>query len=49
MGKNSRRADLVIFINGLPLVVFEFKNPFDAAVGVANAHNQIQNYLLDMP
>lgn len=49
VGKNSRRADLVIFINGLPLVVFEFKNPFDAEVGIDNAHNQIRNYVLDIP
>ena len=33
MGKNNRRCDLLIFINGLPLVVFEFKNAFDAKVG----------------
>ena len=48
-GKNNRRTDLLIFINGLPLVLFEFKNPFDAKVSVANAHNQIENYVLDIP
>jgi type I restriction enzyme, R subunit len=49
VGKNSRRADMVIFINGLPLVVFEFKNPFDAEVGIDNAHRQIGHYVLDIP
>jgi type I restriction enzyme R subunit len=49
VGKNSRRTDLLIFINGLPLIVFEFKNPFDSTVGVENAHRQIQNYVLDIP
>ncbi|SHG16329.1 type I restriction enzyme, R subunit [Salegentibacter echinorum] len=49
IGKNSRRADLVIFINGLPLIVFEFKNMFDAEVGVDNAHRQIGHYLQDIP
>ena len=49
VGKNSRRLDLLIFINGLPLIVFEFKNPFDSTVGVENAHTQIQNYVLDIP
>ena len=49
VGKNSRRADLVIFINGLPLVLFEFKNPFDAEVGIDNAHRQIGHYVLDIP
>lgn len=48
-GKNNRRPDLLIFINGLPVVVFEFKNPFDAQVGIDNAHRQISNYVLDIP
>ncbi|WP_282144256.1 type I restriction endonuclease subunit R [Cellulophaga baltica] len=49
VGKNSRRTDLIIFINGLPLIVFEFKNPFDSTVGVENAHRQLHNYVLDIP
>ena len=28
-GRNNRRPDLIIFVNGLPLVLFEFKNWFD--------------------
>ena len=48
-GRNDRRTDLLIFINGLPLVFFEFKNPFDATVGVDNAHNQLEHYILDVP
>lgn len=49
IGKNTRRTDLLIYINGLPLVVFEFKNPFDANVGIDNAHQQIEHYVLDIP
>ena len=49
VGKNTRRTDLLIFINGLPLVVFEFKNPFLQEVGIDDAHRQIQNYTLDIP
>jgi len=49
IGKNTRRADLIIFINGLPLIVFEFKNMFDAEVGVDNAHRQIGHYIQDIP
>ncbi|HAF27926.1 MAG TPA: type I restriction endonuclease subunit R [Bacteroidales bacterium] len=49
VGKNTRRTDLIIFINGLPLVVFEFKNMFDPEVGVDNAHGQIEHYVLDIP
>ncbi|MDG2432319.1 type I restriction endonuclease, partial [Flavobacterium sp.] len=49
VGKNTRRTDLLIFINGLPVVVFEFKNMFSQEVGVDNAHGQIGHYLLDIP
>lgn len=49
IGKNTRRTDLLIYINGLPLIVFEFKNMFDHEVGVEAAHNQIEHYVLDIP
>lgn len=49
IGKNTRRTDLLIFINGLPVIVFEFKNMFAQEVGVDNAHGQIAHYLLDIP
>ncbi|MEQ9307588.1 MAG: type I restriction endonuclease, partial [Marinoscillum sp.] len=49
IGKNIRRTDLIIYINGLPVVVFEFKNMFDAQVGIDNAHRQIGHYLQDIP
>jgi type I restriction enzyme R subunit len=48
-GRNNRRPDLVIFINGLPLVVFEFKNWFDPDADVETAYNQVQHYLQDIP
>ena len=28
-GENDRRPDIVIYVNGLPLVLFELKNPYD--------------------
>jgi len=49
VGKNNRRPDMIIFINGLPVIVFEFKDLFSADVGVANAHKQIGHYVLDIP
>lgn len=48
-GRNKRRPDLLIFINGLPLVLFEFKNMFDAEATVENAFNQVQHYMEDIP
>jgi type I restriction enzyme, R subunit len=49
IGKNTRRTDLLIFINGIPVILFEFKNLFDATVGIDNAHRQIGHYILDIP
>jgi type I restriction enzyme R subunit len=49
VGKNSRRADLLVYVNGLPLVVFEFKNMFKQDTDITNAHNQIGHYIQDIP
>lgn len=49
VGRNRRIPDLVIYINGLPLIVFEFKNWFDHNTTENEAHNQIQHYTQDIP
>lgn len=41
---NNKRPDLVLFINGLPLVVFELKNPTDENADVRAAFQQLQTY-----
>ncbi len=48
-GITERRPDMVVFINGLPIVVFEFKNMFDDTVTVHDAFNQIQHYRHHIP
>lgn len=45
----ERRPDVILFVNGLPLVVIELKNPADEKATIHNAHVQIQNYKNDMP
>ncbi|MGA2107123.1 MAG: type I restriction endonuclease subunit R [Syntrophorhabdales bacterium] len=47
-GKNDRRPDLIIYVNGLPLVVFELKNPYAIKPTVDDALNQIQHYIHDI-
>lgn len=47
-GKNNRRPDIILFINGLPLVLMELKSPSKDEVGVENAYNQIRNYMQDI-
>lgn len=47
--KHNRRPDVIVFVNGLPLIVFEFKNPVDEKVGMREAFNQIQTYKEEIP
>jgi type I restriction enzyme R subunit len=42
--QKNRRADTVIYVNGLPLVLLEFKNPNDVNATLENAFKQIQTY-----
>mgnify|MGYP000352285634 CR=1 FL=1 len=43
-GQKIRRPDIVIFVNGLPLVVVELKNPANLNADIESAYNQIQTY-----
>ena len=46
---HNRRPDVVVFINGLPLAVFELKNPADVNATISGAFNQIQTYKAEIP
>ena len=46
---NNRRPDIILFINGLPLVLMELKSPSKDEVSAENAYNQIRNYMKDIP
>jgi len=41
---NNKRPDIVIFINGMPLVVIELKTPADENADVQAAFSQLQTY-----
>ncbi len=41
---NGKRPDVILFINGLPLVVIELKNPVDQNATVQAAFKQLQTY-----
>jgi len=45
----SRRPDIVLFVNGLPLVLIELKNPADEEATVKTAYGQIQTYKAEIP
>ena len=48
-GKTTKRPDIVVFVNGLPIAVFELKNPANEGVGAEEAYNQIQTYKNTIP
>ncbi|PLX01131.1 MAG: DEAD/DEAH box helicase [Marinilabiliales bacterium] len=45
----ERRPDLILFVNGIPLVVIELKSASDENVGIEKAYYQIQTYKKDIP
>ena len=47
--KRTRRPDVVLFLNGLPVVVVELKNPGDEHADLWSAFNQLQTYKDDIP
>ena len=47
--RNTRRADIVLFVNGLPLGIIELKNPADEDATIWTAYQQIQTYKADLP
>ena len=47
--KLTRRPDVVLFLNGLPVVVVELKNPGNENADLWAAFNQLQAYKEDIP
>ncbi|MBU1008569.1 MAG: type I restriction endonuclease subunit R [Bacteroidetes bacterium] len=48
-GSQNKRPDLILFVNGLPLVVVELKNAVDENASVKSAYNQLQTYKQAIP
>ncbi|WP_121355721.1 type I restriction endonuclease subunit R [Flavisolibacter nicotianae] len=46
---NNKRADIVLFVNGLPLVVMELKNATDESADIYTAYQQLQTYKQTVP
>ena len=47
--KYTRRPDIILFVNGLPLVLMELKNPADEKADIWKAYDQIQTYKEQIP
>jgi type I restriction enzyme R subunit len=48
-GQHTRRPDIVLFVNGLPLAVIELKNAADEEADVWEAFRQLQTYQAQIP
>lgn len=46
---STRRLDVVLFLNGLPVVVVELKSPSRAETDISEAYRQIRNYMQEIP
>ena len=47
--EHTRRPDVVLFVNGLPLGVIELKNPADEEADIWTAWQQLQTYKAELP
>ena len=45
----TRRPDIILFVNGLPLVLLELKNPADESASIWKAFDQIETYKEQIP
>jgi type I restriction enzyme R subunit len=48
-GGHRRRPDVIVYLNGLPVALFELKNSADEKATLRNAWNQIQTYRSEIP
>jgi type I restriction enzyme R subunit len=49
VGKSERRPDVILFVNGLPLVLMELKRPGEQNATLRGAFNQIRTYTSQIP
>ena len=49
MENSEKRADVVLFVNGLPLVVVELKSPSREETDASAAYRQLRNYMHEIP
>jgi len=48
-GQANKRPDIIVFVNGIPIVVIELKNATNEDVDITDAYNQLQTYKQTIP
>ncbi len=46
---SEKRADIIVFLNGLPIVVVELKSPSREETDASAAYRQLRNYMREIP
>ncbi len=46
---SNKRPDVILFVNGLPLVVIELKSPSREQTDASEGYTQLRNYMLEIP
>ena len=46
---SNKRPDVILFVNGLPLVVMELKSPSREETDASEAYSQLRNYMMEIP
>ncbi|MCL2420782.1 MAG: type I restriction endonuclease subunit R [Defluviitaleaceae bacterium] len=46
---STKRPDIIVFVNGIPLVVFELKSPSREETNAEEAYLQLRNYMQEIP
>lgn len=46
---SNKRPDVILFVNGLPLVLIELKSPSREDTDVSEAYRQLRNYMIEIP
>lgn len=46
---SEKRPDVIVFVNGMPLVVFELKSPSREETDASHAYKQLRNYMKHIP
>ena len=46
---SNKRPDIILFLNGLPVVIIELKSPSREETDVSEAYRQLRNYMKEIP
>ena len=46
---SNKRPDIILFLNGLPVVIVELKSPSREETDVSEAYRQLRNYMIEIP